>query len=73
MTDLVALKAANEKRWAAAKLLKPGSFNAVAKHLVDPSAKARYRAVSAKTGVPWAFIAVAHEREASQNWNTQLG
>jgi len=23
--------------------------------------------------VPWAFIAVAHKREASQNWNTQLG
>jgi hypothetical protein len=43
MTDLVALKAANEKRWAQAKLLKPGSFNAVAKHLVDPSAKARPR------------------------------
>jgi lysozyme family protein len=25
-----------------------------------------------KTGVPWAFIAVAHERECSQNWTGSL-
>jgi lysozyme family protein len=37
------------------------------------AAKARYRAVEARTGVPWPFIAVTHEREASRNWNTQLG
>jgi lysozyme family protein len=73
MTDLVALKAANATRWAQAKLLKPGSFNAVAKHLVDPSAKARYRAVEAKTGVPWFVVAVIHEREADQKWDTHLG
>ena len=71
MTDLIALKAANAKRWAACKLLKQGTFNAVAKHLVD--AKKRYQAVEAKTGVPWFIIAVIHEREASQNWFTQLG
>ncbi|PAY04796.1 hypothetical protein CK489_35560 [Bradyrhizobium sp. UFLA03-84] len=45
----------------------------MAKRLIDPKAKARYQTVSFKTGVPWFFIAVAHEREASQNWNTQLG
>ncbi|MGX1105460.1 hypothetical protein [Bradyrhizobium elkanii] len=71
MTDLVALKAANANRWARAKLTR--NFTAVAKRLVAPTAKARYQAVAAKTGVPWFFIAVAHEREASQNWNTQLG
>ncbi|MGY4222696.1 lysozyme family protein [Bradyrhizobium sp. USDA 4503] len=71
MTDLVALKAANAARWAKAKLTR--NFTGVAKRLVAPEAKARYQAVSAKTGVPWPFIAVAHEREASQNWNTQLG
>jgi lysozyme family protein len=72
MTDLVALKAANEKRWATAKLLKPGTFTAIAKHLLSPDAKRRYQVVSAKTGVPWAFIAVAHERECSQGWTGSL-
>jgi lysozyme family protein len=70
MTDLVALKAANANRWAKAKLTR--NFTAVAKRLISPEAKARYQAVSAKTGVPWAFIAVAHERESSQNWNGSL-
>lgn len=72
MTDLNALTQANARRWAVAKITRPG-FASVAKHLTDPAAKARYQAVSAKTGVPWAFIAVVHQREASQNWNTQLG
>lgn len=72
MTDLNALKAANARRWANAKLLKPGTFTSVAKHLIDPVAKQRYQAVSAKTGVPWAFIAVAHERESSQDWTGSL-
>ena len=71
MTDLVALKAANANRWAKAKLTR--NFAGVAKRLAAPAAKARYQSVAARTGVPWAFIAVAHEREASQNWNTQLG
>jgi lysozyme family protein len=69
MTDLIALKAANERRWANAKLMR--DFSGVAKRLA--AAKNRYQTVSAKTGVPWPFIAVVHEREASQNWNTQLG
>jgi lysozyme family protein len=66
MTDLVALKAANAKRWANAKITR--NFSAVARHLIAPEAKARYQAVSVKTGVPWAAIAVIHERECSQNW-----
>ncbi|MGF6434318.1 hypothetical protein [Bradyrhizobium elkanii] len=70
MTDLVALKAANANRWAKAKLTR--NFTAVAKRLISPEAKARYQAVSAKTGVPWAFIAVAHERESSQDWGGSL-
>ena len=69
MTDLIALKAANARRWASAKTTR--DFNSVAKRLV--AAKDRYVAVSAKTGVPWFVIAVIHEREASQNWSTQLG
>ena len=71
MTELVALKVANASRWARAQLTR--SSLSVARRLVAPHAKARYQTVSARTGVPWFFIAVVHEREASQNWNTQLG
>lgn len=46
-------------------------FKAVADKLTE--SKARYQAVEKITGVPWWFIAVVHEREASQRWNTQLG
>src|SRR6266704_1703251 len=77
MTDLAALKQANEKRWASAKMLRPGTFKAVATHLVAPVAKQRYQAVSAQLAkmdltVPWPFIAVAHERESSQDWSGSL-
>lgn len=71
MTDLVALRSRNAQRWAAARLTR--SFTSVARALIDPVAKARYLAVAARTGVPWYFIAVVHEREADQKWNTQLG
>lgn len=71
MTDLIALKAANARRWAVAKPTR--HFNDVAARLVAPAAKAQYLAVEAATGVPWPFIAVAHEREASQRFDTQLG
>lgn len=72
MTDLTALKAANAKRWASAKLTRAASFQSVAKHLTAPMAKERYQAVSKRTGVPWAFIAVVHERESSQDWTASL-
>lgn len=49
------------------------AFAAVANRLTSPEAKARYQAVEKLTGVPWWFVAVVHEREASQKWNTQLG
>lgn len=70
MTDLVALQAANARRWAGAKLTR--NFAAVAKRLVAPEAKARYQSVSAKTGVPWPIIAVIHQRECSGNWSGSL-
>ena len=72
MVDLTKLKAENTKRWSQAKLTRSSQFNPVAARLVAPSAKARYQAVEARTGVPWFFIAVAHERESSQNWNGSL-
>ncbi|MGY4159051.1 lysozyme family protein [Bradyrhizobium sp. USDA 4461] len=71
MIDLVALKVANAVRWTKGEPTR--NFSVAAKKLIGPDAKVRYQAVSAKTGVPWFFIAVVHEREASQNWNTQLG
>lgn len=69
MTDLNALTAANARRWADAKLTR--NVVSIAKSLV--AAKARYKAVEARTGVPWFVISVIHEREASQRWDTQLG
>ncbi len=68
MVDLVALKAANEKRWDGMKLTR--DFTGIAKSLV--AGKSRYRAVEARTGVPWAVIAVIHERESSQSWGRSL-
>lgn len=74
MPDLTALKAANAARWShmhvhADKIAK---FNGVAERLIEPEAKTRYLTVQTGTNVPWAVIAVIHEREASQNWNTHL-
>jgi lysozyme family protein len=69
------LKASNARRWAAMKIpaTKGTTFKSVADRLSTPSAQARYKEVSAKTGVPWQVIAVIHEREASQRWDKQLG
>jgi lysozyme family protein len=69
MADQSALIKANAERWENAKLTR--NFLAIAKSLC--AAKTRYQAVEAKTGVPWFIIAVIHEREASQRWDTQLG
>ncbi|MDI1265888.1 MAG: hypothetical protein PS018_21810 [bacterium] len=70
MTDVNALIAANAKRWANARLTR--NFATVAHRLVAREAKARYQAVTSKTGVPWAVIAVIHERECSQDWTGAL-
>ncbi len=68
MVDVAALRIANGARWKAAKVTR--NFSAIAKSLVD--ARVRYKAVEAKTGVPWFVIAVIHERESSQNWGRSL-
>ncbi len=70
MVDLVKLKADNIRRWNAAKLTRGPEFQPVARRLV--AAKERYQAVSVKTGIPWPFIAVTHQRESSQDWNASL-
>lgn len=70
MPDIAPLKVANADRWKRAKMTRGPEFVPVAKRLV--AAKTRYQTVEAKTGVPWPFIAVTHERESSQNWNKSL-
>ncbi len=70
MADLAKLKDANVRRWAAAKLTRGPEFLPVAKRLV--ASKQRYLTVSKKTGIPWPFIAVTHQRESSQDWGASL-
>lgn len=64
----------NQKRWAVHKVLanKTASFDKVAAKLTAPNAMKHYKAVEAKTGVPWWFIAVVHYRESSQNFAKSL-
>ncbi len=72
MLDLTALKASNEKRWAAAKLTtkRASEFKAPAQKAVDN--KARYQSIQARNTVNWVFIAVSHYRESTQNFNRSL-
>src|ERR1035437_6594185 len=74
MTDLVKLIAANNARWQAMKVSpqRVAQIDAVAHRLIAAAAKARYLALSARTGVPWPVIAVIHEREASQRWDRSI-
>lgn len=75
MPNLVALTAANAALWKVAKILpsRLKEVNGVAVRLCAASAKSRYQEIEKSTGVPWFIIAVIHEREASQNFNCQLG
>lgn len=72
MIDLEQLKAANLARWQACHILPAWQhvLDNVAQKLV--AAKARYQVVKTSTSVPWAVIAVIHERESSQSWTASL-
>ena len=70
MADLIRLKTANAQRWANMKLTR--NFTSIARKLIEPTARAHYQKVSANTGVPWAFIAVVHQRESAQDWTGSL-
>jgi lysozyme family protein len=70
MVDFDALTRANLARWQQARQTRKTLSDKVAKDLV--AAKPRYQKVEAATGVPWAVIAVIHERESSQNWGRSL-
>jgi len=71
MDNLVTL---NQHRWEQMHIPadKGPQFKRVADRLTAPAAVARYKAVEKRTGVPWWFIAVTHEREASQRWDRSL-
>jgi lysozyme family protein len=60
MTNIVALKAANNALWQIAKILpsRQAEVAKVAARLCAPDAKARYHAISAAIGVRWFVIAV---------------
>ena len=62
----------NQNRWNNCEVNpnKLATFKATAQRLT--ASKDRYQTVSKQTGVPWWFIAVVHEREASQNWNSNI-
>lgn len=71
MENLVTL---NQHRWDKC-IVNPdkiAAFKQVGDRLSASTAKARYQTVEKKTGVPWWFIAVVHEREASQRWDRSL-
>lgn len=66
--------AANEKRWRRMRVRpeREDAIDAVARRLVAPTAKSRYRDIERETGVPWPVVAVIHEREASQRWDRSI-
>jgi lysozyme family protein len=83
MTDLAALKAKNAQRWASMQI-SPGRvavFDAQARKLIDPAAKARYVGVQerlrqdGRKPVPWWFVAIVSVREygGPPRWDRQLG
>src|SRR5258708_27281051 len=73
--DLVQLKKDNLQRWNDCHIPaeKGPVFKQVAERLSAAPAFSRYKAVEKLTGVPWWFIAVVHEREGAQKWDTFLG
>jgi lysozyme family protein len=77
MIVIARLVAENAGRWHAMHLAadRIPAFDATARRLTAPDAKARYLAIAAKTGVPWFVVAVIHEREAGgpPHWDKQLG
>lgn len=74
MTNLATLTQLNAARWARMTILPSHAtlVKSTARRLAADGAKAHYLDVSKKTKVPWAIIAVIHERESSQSWKANL-
>lgn len=74
MTNIPFLIQANQKRWDICKVTpsRLNEVNATAMKLCGKYAKDQYLELEKATGVPWYIIAVIHEREGDQNFNTSL-
>jgi lysozyme family protein len=72
--DISTLTAENAARWHDMKASQSAVAEAtkVVARLWTPTTKARYQTITAATGVPAFFIALAHERESSGNWERSL-
>lgn len=75
--SIAALTQKNAARWAAMHVRpeRVKELDAVAKRLCAPVAQARYQAISKAVWASpdrWQFVAVVHEREASQKFDRQL-
>lgn len=83
MTDIAALKEKNAERWANMHLRadRIPAFDATARRLCAPTAKARYEGVTSRLRVlglypvAWWFTAIVSEREygGPPRWDRQLG
>lgn len=58
--------------WEDMRVLKVSEANAQARRIIAPMAKSRYKAVEARTGVPWFVIGCMHMRESNADFNTWL-
>jgi lysozyme family protein len=72
--DISRLTAENSARWRDMQVSQTVGAQAtrVVARLWTPTSKARYQTITAATGVPAFFIALAHERESSGNWECSL-
>jgi lysozyme family protein len=78
MINAQALIALNSQRWIGCRITpsRHAEVMKVSERLCEREAKFRYQAISQAvwgTFDRWYFVAIVHEREASQNWNCQLG
>ncbi len=72
--DIAAMKAANAKRWPAAKVTTRLGFSGPAQKAFLN--KPRYLSIAKRAGMPdigWLFIACSHYRESSQDFTKNLG
>lgn len=66
------LKDEYTKLWAEMQVVKVTAANSEAQRIIAPAAKARYKTVEDKTGVPWFVVGCLHMRESDANFNTWL-
>jgi lysozyme family protein len=75
MSLVSTLIARNAERWQKMKLdpARIARFDVIARNLTAPNPKRVYQEIEKATKVPWWVVAVIHQRESNQNFDTQLG